>query len=1214
MRKLFFAVCFYWLALGAQGQSLPWQAIPAEAVRLQAGVTPRAAMPASFFAWQADYPALTAALETAPWEFTEAARRRACVVELPGTDGQTEPFNVWRTAMLDEELAAAHPYVRTYAGESLRRPGVSIRFSTTARGFRAMVLKPDAGVDYIEPYAWGQQTYYIAFDRRQAPANPLQHLSRTWVGDAPPPVETSPYTPPVEERGNSLAPVKLRVYRFQVATTGEFAQDHGGTHDLVFSAVVEYTNMTSGIFERDADLRLQLIGATQGTIFLNPATDPFMGELVENWMATNPAVMAQYSNPAAFDLAHVYARYITGGAIGVAGGITCTDSKARGCTAGNGDMDYGDFFVSVIGQEVGHQMSAGHTWNRCGGGGGRAGLSAFEPGSGSTIMSYAGACGSDNIQNGSDLYFHGGSIEEFHNFYFFGSGAQCGQWVTTTNTAPEVTLPYQDNFFIPIGTPFELNGSATDPDGDPLSYRWEEMDLGPETPLAAPVGNAPIFRPWPAVDVTNRYFPRLSTILTNGSSLSEQLPAYTRDMTFRLVALDNKAAGGGVGWATVAFKATADAGPFRVTAPNGPAASWNIGEYVNVTWDVANTDKAPVNCKLVNIRLSTDGGQTYPHTLASNIVNDGSHYVQVPNLPGTQNRIRIDAAENVFFDISNAAFPIKQPTQPSLTMGLSADAGQMCLPQPFVTQVQTAGVLGFSNPISLDVVGDLPPGASTSFSAATINPGESATFTVDLSQVNEEGTFTFSVRAQSQGSPELLRPISITLVRNDFSQLLPLLPTDGSTNLDLFQTLRWNAVEDAEFYDVQVATSPTFNTTSIVASKSATAVDTFRIPFLLEKGTPYFWRIRPRNECGTHAWTAPAFFSTFAENCTEHTATDLPKNITGSQVVTVESKITVVGNTIISDINVAQLKGSHEFFNQLDARLISPQGTEVILFKNRCGNTGGAFNMTLDDASLTPFACPPNGGSANAVKPQAPLSAFNGQNANGVWTLRVKDGEIGSGGKLEVFKLEICASVALNPPTLVNNNPMGVPTGLNKVITSDRLLVNDPDNGPAQLVYTLLTVPKHGELQKSWGGALQAGAQFSQADIDAGALRYFHYGGSEPVDGFRFMVTDGAGGFLGTPEFVILPGQTVSAGEPALAQRPAFQVQPNPADARIDLVFEQPPAVELPLRMFDLAGRLVLEATIPAGIRRYPVDVMALPDGLFAVWAGQSMRKVVIMH
>ncbi|MEZ4920115.1 MAG: hypothetical protein R2792_13510 [Saprospiraceae bacterium] len=225
-------------------------------------------------------------------------------------------------------------------------------------------------------------------------------------------------------------------------------------------------------------------------------------------MGQNPAVMDMYVNSLAYDVGHVYARYLGGSAIGVAGGIACLDSKGRGCSAGTGG--YGDSFVNVIGQEVGHQLSGGHTWNRCNGTGGRNGVVAYSPGSGSTIMSYAGACGPDNVQGYSDLYYHSGSIDEISTFMEF--TATCPTTSGSMNHKPEVIVPYSDNFFIPISTPFELDGSATDEDGDALVYAWEEIDLGLETPLSTPVGSSPLFRVWPATASTNRYFPRLSTI------------------------------------------------------------------------------------------------------------------------------------------------------------------------------------------------------------------------------------------------------------------------------------------------------------------------------------------------------------------------------------------------------------------------------------------------------------------------------------------------------------------------------------------------------------------------------------------------------------------------------------------------------------------------------------------------------------------------------
>lgn len=1205
--------CAFTAALSAQTPNF-FQPVAEESIELRNNPIKRDFFPTRYKTFRLDFDAVKTLLQTAPVEFSEAARQQKCVISIPAVDGTQEEFAVWKTAIMEPELAAMYPEIGTFAGRSIHNSARTVRICYSMRGFRAMILQPDLGVMYVEPYAWGQGEYCLVYDRSDLPReNPAVRYGSDWVRDATiaRPAPEEPYTPAVEDRGVLIEPVKLKVYRYVAACTGEFAEDHGTTKAEVLAAVVDYTDRINAIYERDANIRLQLIAGTQNVIFLNPGSDPYSGTTVQEWMSQNTAVLNQYTNFNSHDIGHVYARYM-GGAQGVGSpGSVCGDSKAGGCTAGTGTGDYGDGFVGIIGQEVGHQLNGGHTWNSCSGIAGRTGGSAFEPGSGTTIMSYGGGCGPDNIQGYVDLYFHAGSIEEFTKFYTFGTGGNCGTFLTTGNNPPMVTLPYQDNFFIPIQTPFEMNGSATDPDGDVLSYVWEGIDAGPETPLGTQIANSAIFRTYPSAAATNRYFPRLNTILNNTTYNAEILPEYTRDVTLRLVARDNRPGGGGVGWADVAFKAWGGAGPFLVTSPDAASDVWHIGEYVEVRWDVANTHLAPVNCKNVNIRLSTDGGLSYPVTLATGVVNDGSHYILVPNNLSTKARVRIDAADNVFFDLSNANFKIQQPTQPALTMGLSVDAAQACLPDAFTTEVLSAGSLGFNAPVSLSLTGNLPPGAVVSFSKNTITPGESSTLSVDMSNVTQKGIYTFNVEAAANGSPALVRPITLTLVSNNFSALALQQPADGSTDQALTQTLHWNAVPDAETYDVQFSKNPSF--TTILASKTETLIDSFKVPFLLEKGTGYYWRVRPRNECGVFEWKEPFFFSTYAESCKVFTSNDLPKNITSNGTPTIESKITVNAGGVISDINIRQLKGYHEFFKDLEAHLISPQGTDVTLFKDKCGNFNGFFNFGMDDDAPGAFPCPPANNS-QFYRPQNPLAPFYGQDNTGTWTFRVKDNEIGGGGTIEIFKLEFCASVAIEPPYLVNNNTLLLTAGTNQPITPDLLLVEDGNNTHAQLLYTLLTVPKNGFLDKYGFGTLQPGGQFTQADLDAGLIRFFDYGSNPQPDGFRFTVADGEGGFLGTPQFIIQP-LGVGANEPA-DQSLAFHLSPNPAGEEVWLTLDHPAGSKVQVNIFNTAGQLVYTTVMAAGTERMPLHIANLAKGLYAVHleseSGVGVKKLVL--
>jgi hypothetical protein len=1173
-------------------------------------------MPTQASAWELPVETLSAAIQAAPMEFTNAAYYgNTHTLDVPLPDGSTERFTMFRVKTLAQGIYDNNPEIRTFAGRSLAHPHTTIRGSVTVRGLRIMILHEDKTAGFVEPYFDGQTQYYIAY--HQSGVDPSIRIKIPKGGSAP---EVQGYSAPelpvvaqpvVAERGLAEL-VQLKTYRFALACTGEFGQDQGGTAETAFAGLVEYANWVNGIFERDLAIRLELVEKSKDMAFFNPTTDPYPNPLTEAVFAQNGLVVNGFVGNDNYDVGHVIGRYFGGpGGIGSDGGTCISTSKASGASMGQQGV-YGNEFVSTICQEIGHQLSGGHTWNRCSSIGGRQGFGAFEPGSGSAIMSYSGSCGNDNVQTYSDLYYNAGTVERIVDFYMQFNGATCGTLTETTNHKPEVTLNYGTDFFIPIETPFELKGSATDMDGDSLSYNWEQINTGPECPLETPVGNAPIFRSRPpSATGTNRYFPRLSTILANGFDITEQLPTYTRDLDFRFSARDNRPSDGGLSWADVSFKATETAGPFAILSPNTP--TWKVGEFATVTWDVANTFGPPVNCKKVNIRLSTDGGLTWPITLASGVSNDGEHLVSVPNNVTTKARIRVDAADNVFFDISDNNFKIEAPTAPSFSAAMSENSADLCLPNSFQADVLTAAVLGFNNLATISIVpGNLPASATVALSNNTVQPGQSATLTVNMENVTVAGTYTFNVKVTANGAPDVVFPITLTTFTNDFSTMALSTPTDGSTNMVQSQVLRWSKATDAVSYNLQVATNPSFGLGTIVATKTNTPLDTFKIPFLLSKNQAYFWRIQPNNVCSPHAWTEPYFFSTLSESCSTFESPDLPKNLSAGAVTTIESKIELLGNTVITDINVKQLKGFHGEFSDFDAKLISPAGTEITLFKNRCAGYNGVFNFGLDDSAPNAFACPPNNTGGGYVRPQTQLGAFIGQNAQGQWILRIKDQVTGEGGTVEAFQLDVCQSLEVNPPVVVTNNALAINNGENGLVGQDLLLVNDPDNTAEQLKFTLLTLPYFGELRKS-GIILQQGDAFTQADINNGSIRYYNYGHGEPSDYFRFVVTDGSGGYLGTPVFLIQIA--VDAPEAPAAQY-AFRLVPNPATETAWLTFDQPTATDLGMVLYTSTGQMAAQAVVPAGSTRFQVSVATLPRGVYFAQIngpeGMRMEKMIL--
>jgi hypothetical protein len=247
------------------------------------------------------------------------------------------------------------------------------------------------------------------------------------------------------------------------------------------------------------------------------------------------------------------------------------------------------------------------------------------------------------------------SFDQIVSYSTTGFGDTCASTTGTGNNPPSVEAGASYN--IPISTPFTLCGSATDPNGNPMTYGWEEFDKGPAGHPNSPSGNAPIFRSFDPVASSCRTFPKWSDVINNTQTLGEILPTYARTLNFRLTARDNRSEGGGVDSDTTTVPVTAAAGPFLVTSPN-TAVSWDGNTGETVSWDVANTTSSPVSCANVDILLSTDGGWTYPTTVLSNTPNDGTQSITVPNVNTSSARIMVKCATGIFFDISNTNFTI----------------------------------------------------------------------------------------------------------------------------------------------------------------------------------------------------------------------------------------------------------------------------------------------------------------------------------------------------------------------------------------------------------------------------------------------------------------------------------------------------------------------------------------------------------------------------
>lgn len=631
--------------------------------------------------------------------------QRPTLLSVPTPDGDLVGFAVSAVDVLDAKLAAAHPEMRTFAGRGIDDEALSIRVDLTPLGFHAMVRSGDNATRawYIDPVSVGDTTRYVSYAAGSLDVPRLTEAKQAEdVGGAVP-----HDTAPTEVALDNPAPV-LRTVRLALASDQAFARFYGTQN--VLAAKVSMVNRVAGVFNDDLGVRLLL---ADGTDSLNFDTDARAVEAngpcgsnacftpsalrgcdVET-LQQNSAAVQSILGARNYDLGHMV---LGGGGGGIAGyGEVGLDFvKGGGCTGSASPV--GDAFaIDYLAHELGHQLGASHTFNSCGG---SSGSTAVEPGSGSTIMAYAGICGDNNLQPHSDPYLSQASIVEIHRTI---DGRLPSS--PTGNSAPTVTPPASR--VLPLRTPFTLTATGSDPDGTSPSYLWEQTDVGdPDRELFDGAKSAgPLFRTFGTyVDTSataaqyfsaggnlasrspSRTFPDMAQVLagsTNASAgtcdpaltgvakiecFSEYLPnadyvgsdAEAGSIGFRVTARDADPRGGAVAFADVRLPIDRAAGPLLVTGfDSAPSDVYAGGSRQTLKWDVNGTDAANL-APNVRIVLSTDGGETFDTELSASTPNDGSQSVVLPNVNTSAARIMIQAVDNYFFAVNPERFLIKE--------------------------------------------------------------------------------------------------------------------------------------------------------------------------------------------------------------------------------------------------------------------------------------------------------------------------------------------------------------------------------------------------------------------------------------------------------------------------------------------------------------------------------------------------------------------------
>ncbi|MBD3905302.1 M12 family metallo-peptidase [Chryseobacterium sp. Ch-15] len=618
------------------------------------------------------------------------------IISFPNSNGNIEDFKVRENSNFAPELAAQYPDIKSYVGVGVEDPSSTVYFSISPLGLSSMEIYANKSAVFIEPYTKDLSTY-VVYKKSDKKAS-LDKFECTVLDVAQKGIDNSNLT----ARPNA-DDSKLRTFRLALSCTGEYTAFFGGTVAGALAAMNNTMTRVNGVFEKDFSARMVIIANTTSVIYTNAATDPYTGNLNLQLQQTLTANIGNDN----YDIGHVFN---AAGNNGNAGCIGCvcvnpatntTQAKGSGFTQSTAPV--GDSFdIDFVAHEMGHQFGGNHTFSMSIEAGG---VNNVEPGSGSTIMGYAGITDQNVVMN-SDPFFHAISIQQITN------NIKTKTCPVTTNTGN--TIPTADaglDYIIPRGTPFKLTGTGTDGDGDALTYIWEQMDpasagqTGANSAATATKASGPTFRSYTPQTVPVRYFPSLDRTLLGATTTSsppltsspivvEALSNVARTYNFRFTTRDNRAGGSGNNSDDMVVTVNAGAGPFTVTSQNTAGVVWTEGQSYAITWNVANTTAAPVSTPNVTILLSKDGGLTWPTVLVASAPNNGTYNYTVPGgLGNTVNtaRIMVKGINNIFFNVNlqnftiNSSAVIIPPTPTPGTPGVAPSPvydGLMIYPVP----------------------------------------------------------------------------------------------------------------------------------------------------------------------------------------------------------------------------------------------------------------------------------------------------------------------------------------------------------------------------------------------------------------------------------------------------------------------------------------------------------------------------------------------------
>lgn len=637
------------LSTGMNGQSKKEWSVVSSSENISVSKTAqRSDFPQEFALFKLDLESIKQKLYTAEDRF--ATNAQGAIIEIPNSQGKLEKFKMFEASNFDPALQAQFPDIRAYVGQGIDNPNAQIRLSISPEGISTMTFRADSPTEYIEVYSADKKVYAVY--NRDA-----KRMKKPFTCLTPDEKLENELTDKFSSIERSSNPV-YRTFRLAMSVTGEYSAFHGGTTPLVLAAVNTTMTRCNGVYEKDLALHLNLVNNTT-ILYLNAGTDPY-GATDANYNSELQTTLTSVVGEANYDIGHLMSAIGNNGNAGCIGCICTNGSKGSGFTTSTAPI--GDNFdIDFVVHEMGHQFGANHSFTFST----ENNSVNYEPGSGVTIMGYAGITSYDVAPHSIET-FHAGNIDQIQTNM---TGKTCDVETAITHGTPVVNAGA--NYTIPRSTPFMLTGSATDTGGTgSMTYQWEQYDevtaaaqLTTGSPASTTKTVGPNFRSYLPTASGTRYFPTMASTLAGSKTtagadiLVEALSSVARTLNFRLTARDNVLNGGQTNFANMTVT-VANIAPLDITSQNADGISYAIGSTQTVTW--TNTGNSGIaGGANVDILFSNDNGATWGYTLLTATPNDGTQTITLPpGVSGVYCRFMVKANANIFFNVNTKAFSV----------------------------------------------------------------------------------------------------------------------------------------------------------------------------------------------------------------------------------------------------------------------------------------------------------------------------------------------------------------------------------------------------------------------------------------------------------------------------------------------------------------------------------------------------------------------------